>query len=266
MIECINIVPQNYLNFTDKCPMHMCLAHLLGEEGMEEYTAFYKKQSEDGNFVIMDNGVIEGSPLPIDKVLEKAKLVDADEIILPDVFLDAGATIAAVDFAMEYLKNKEHVRLMVVPHGKTLNEWTTCAALLINRWGDKIATVGIPKVLTSVAGRDARIDAIKSIASLIKQYELDIHLLGCWDTPLEITTAALAVVKKEIPVIRSTDSSIAFVYAREGIRFSASERPHNKATIDFKHEEVDNVLLEMNMHEWTNSGIFSNPYNIRSIF
>ena len=59
-----SIVPQNYLNLTSEAKMHMALAHLIAEPGYEQYTEFFMYRKQDA-FCILDNGVIEGSPMSI---------------------------------------------------------------------------------------------------------------------------------------------------------------------------------------------------------
>lgn len=262
MIKMASIVPQNLLYHIQKDNIHMALAHLVGEPGYEMYTDFYKKGRKASAFTILDNGVIEGSPMPIAKIIEKAELIKADEIVLPDVFKDDEATLTSVDNAIKWLEQRYKnikncpFRLMVVPQGKDKTSWLNCAEELIKRHGDKINTLGIPKHLVDTfKSRDARVDAI---ATLQRNPEIDIqgydiHLLGCWTTPLEVLTIAKLSDQGDIPMVRSCDSAIAYVYARNNARFCDMDRP-DKAPIDFKHGQCNETILRTNICSWYNVG------------
>ena len=52
-----HIVPVKCLEKTANNQYHMCLAHLVKES--EEYASFYRRMSDEGKFVLMDNGVAE---------------------------------------------------------------------------------------------------------------------------------------------------------------------------------------------------------------
>lgn len=248
------ILPQNFLSMVETDSYHMCLAHLIEAAGMEAYTDFFKRHAAiPNNYVIMDNGLIEGNPRPIEELVAKAERLGAQELILPDVFRNSHATLKAVDQAFEYIiKNNICIKLMAVPQGRTLNAWLSCALLLLDY---PITCIGVPKVLTDIAGRDGRLMAINKLQEIcpeIKHY--DIHLLGCWTTALEVLTLAKASEQGIIPTIRGVDSALSFVYARAGIRLSDDDRPDN-IPINFKESEVpSHGLLSLNIQAWQHSG------------
>jgi hypothetical protein len=142
---------------------------------------------------------------------------------------------------------------MAVPQGKTLEEWVACATEMLT-WG--IDTIGIPKVLTSIAGRDGRLHALKLIAPVIASLDSSIqhqsiHLLGCWESPLELTILAKAEQQRIIPIIRSCDSAIAYVYSKAGILLGTDARP--EGPVDFGGTVDDVLLLTDNITIWHQS-------------
>lgn len=249
-----SIVPQNFLHMTVEADFHMALAHLIGESGYEEYTAFFQNRKE-GSFCILDNGVIEGNPMPIEIVAEKAISINADEIVLPDAYKDATATIKMVDSAIKYLIEHfgEHnwpFKLMVVPQGDSVDSWLECAKILLEQYGMYIDTIGIPKhLIDTTQTRDARLFIISDLAEAIDLEGFEIHLLGCWKTPLEVLTIAKASEQGIIPTVRSCDSAIPYVYARHGLRFSDDDRPDTDP-IDFKRGYCNEILLAYNIIAW----------------
>lgn len=243
MIQVATILPQNYLHAVEQDSYHMCLAHLIGKEGMESYTDFFKRQAAKGNYVIMDNGLIEGAPQPIEVLYTRAQSIKASELVLPDVFRGAQATLSAVEEALKHLdKIAPKFPVMAVAQGATLEEWVDCAYKLIKHFD--ISCLGIPKVLVDIAGRDGRIKALQALDERLEGdfNGVKLHLLGCWQSSLEISMIAKLVEQKQLPEIRGVDSAIAYVYARAGKRLSDDDRPDSHP-IDFKNGTCDNPLL-----------------------
>ncbi len=244
------IVPQNYLNFTAHDDYLMCLGHLIGAPGMDEYTAFFMSAAAAGKFVMMDNGLIENDPRPITELAEKAMLIGASEMIMTDVFCDKEATLKAIEEGVKALEGVEHPRLMLVPQGKTVDEWVECAHEIICKYTHLDYTIGVPKVLVHLGGRDGRVEALTKLVDRCpvakhKTY----HLLGCWTTPLEITIIDKLVQQGNLPNVRGVDSAIPYVYARAGKAMNSQDRPDSKP-INFQHEEVPVLMLLRNIHHW----------------
>lgn len=249
-MKAATIVPTAYLGLIQNDDYHMCLGHLVGKD--KAYTDFYAEMGKDPNkYVIMDNGAAEQNRRPIEELVEKAKICNAQEIILPDELMDTETTLNLSYQALEYVRSHSKLKVMAVPQGETLEEWLDCALVMI---GWDIDCLGIPKILTRVAEhRDARLQAL----TLLDHYTrgLDIHLLGCWSTPIEITMIERAACNKSILPVRGVDSSIAYVYAREGILISQAERP--SGAIDFKAKDADVSLLQENINIWRNAATVS---------
>jgi hypothetical protein len=251
------ILPQNYLGKIKYDNYHMCLAHLIDTVGYEEYTNFYMSEIREESilrkepaYLIMDNGLIEGNPRPFHEILNKAIYIGADEFILPDVYMDGPATSKAVMDAMRYLSHMDSPKTMAVPQGKNMEEWLACAKFLCDA---PVDCIGIPKHLVSTCGRDGRLEAIYQLAQTGNLEGKEIHLLGCWKSPLEVLMIAKAEQCNQIPAIRGVDSAIAYVYARAGLRFSDDDRPDSNA-IDFNHGTCDETMLTMNILAWQDSG------------
>lgn len=248
------ILPQSYLHICEDEDYLMALAHLINKPGMEAYTAFFKRKGLDENtYLIMDNGVIEGDPRPINELLTKAIEIHANELILPDCFRNSTETLRMVDEATLYLANHSMditgMNFMAVPQGETLEQWLSCAVLLLDN--PAVGCIGVPKVLVDIAGRDARYVAISKLADRVGDFGgRDIHLLGCWKTPLEVSMIAKGVLQGDLPEVRGVDSIIAYNMARAGIKINCDDRP-NQDPIDFADGKIENeVLLAHNILIW----------------
>lgn len=246
------ILPQNYLHLTADDDYFMCLGHLINEPGYEQYTKFFADRAKEGKYVIMDNGVIEGNQRPIQELAEKAMSIGASEMIVTDVFRDCNATLEAISRDLKVLNNVPHPHVMLVPQGNTLDEWVFCAHQLIKRFGTYDFTIGVPKVLSDIGGRDGRIAALYKLCEVcpVAKHKTA-HLLGCWTSPLEILM--LDKIQDSgsrcLPKLRGVDSAIPFVFARAGLRVNAADRPDSDP-INFQHSEVSERLLKRNIKDW----------------
>jgi hypothetical protein len=246
MMKVATILPQTYLNVIEDDDYLMALAHLIDKPGMEQYTEFFKRKAKQENtFIIMDNGLIEGDPRPISELLNKAIDIGADELILPDVFRNSKATLYAVEEATMYLAAHYtefgEMGFMAVPQGETLEQWLSCAVLLLEN--PAVSCLGVPKVLVDIVGRDGRYIAIKQLMDRVGDLGgRDLHLLGCWRTPLEVSIIAKAIEQGDLPEIRGVDSAIAYVAARSNLKLNAGDRPDSHP-IDFADGKIENLTM-----------------------
>lgn len=240
------ILPQHFLDMIQDEPYLMALGNLIGAPGFENYTQFYAWAGKDPNkFVMLDTGLIEGNARPVEELLEKAKAIYADEMALNDIFMDHTATLKESWNALQYIKSQgdDHPRLMAIPQGTSLEDWIACAKEMLT-WD--IDTIGIPKVLTKLEGRDARLHAIIALEEFIG--DKHIHLLGCWDTPLELKVIENATRAGTISAVRGCDSAIAYAYARSGLKITEAARPEGE--INFGAMNCDLALLRYNIDVW----------------
>lgn len=213
------IVPVSQLEdiFRNKC--FMCLAQVAAES--EAYRGFHKHCLSEGKFVVLDNGECEGKRLSDDELVEMIKEIRPHEFILPDVMCDAEATLeSTMVFLDEHPNLNYKLRLMGVPHGKTLEEWEACAYVMI---ADKrIRTIGVPKVLSTLGSEKQfgddfkpyamRWHAVKYVqeqAEKMGRKNLRVHLLGMNEKPIIVKRIAYS-----FPIVRSCDTAYAWLAAQ----------------------------------------------------
>lgn len=241
-----HITPINYL--TSRTDYHMALTHLV-LEGNEKYINHFRCLPSN-DYIILDNSVIElGTAVSIEQVLEAAKIIGADEIILPDAFCDKDRTIELLNEIMSTQKYHDiPYKMMAVPQGKTVEDWFECYNYILDL--PIIHTIGIPKVIDAIfpGGRLALLDFLDDYLLIDESKEY--HLLGVWNNPIEIRWAAT------FDWIRGVDSSVAYVCGSRGIRFdpyAGAEKPD--CEWDFyetvPEEALNDVLYNMEvMEEW----------------
>ena len=258
------IVPQNYLHLIRNDDYFMCLGNLIGAPGMEKYTKFFQARCKEKKFVIMDNGLIENDPRPLAELAMKAINLGVSEMVMTDVFCDKNKTLAAIASGMVQLSGCAHPRLMMVPQGSSVEEWIECAHEIIMQYarGGFEFTIGVPKVLVKLGGRDGRIAALLGLMDKCPvARHMTFHLLGCWTTPLEITMIDKLTRQGHFPNVRGVDSALPFVYARAGKDITSQDRPDSEP-INFEKTKVNPLLLRSNVHKWRKAADSHSRFNL----
>lgn len=238
------VLPTFYLSLEKRSDYHLCLAHQVEKDPRYEY--FYRDQAVNGSFVILDNGIVEtGTPLPIEDLVRLADRIKCQEMVLPDSLFNSSETLRGSYHALSYISLIQQIRkrkLMVVPQGKTPEEWISCVKDMLS-WD--VDTFGItrflvPRVFIS------RLEALRRVPELIDSTR-DIHLLGCPEFP---TLSEISEIDKTFPGrIRGIDSGIAAIYAQNGLSMASDiEKPCR--TIDLDTKSLDYSLLKDNIRIW----------------
>ena len=147
------ICPTHDLKY-DNTDYHMALTHLILK--YPKYTEFYKQKLANGEYVILDNSLIElgNKALQSDVVMKAAEELRPSEIVLPDVYRDGKATIKSTDVALSKVElwlMMDETKLQVVCHGKNPDEWKSTWDTLSKY--DDVDVLAVPKVTeTQFAG------------------------------------------------------------------------------------------------------------------
>lgn len=206
--------------------------------GKNYYTEFYKNH----RMIIIDNMIYEKEKaIDIDTLIEKARLVNATEIIAPDVLYDGESTVTTTTEFIKSLSKEELQRfdIQAVAQGKDLDEYIRCLRVLHTI--PELATIGlsclaIPHVMKSITNTDDvmtnRIMLTMWLASIgffddiPTENQKMYHLLGLGSNVSELTLMR--------HLCRSCDSSLPFVMAQYNVPligklndYTIKERNHN---------------------------------------
>ena len=222
----IHIYPIGNLGMHYRQDMHMFLTHLV--EKYPHYARFARKVR---GYKILDNSLIElGGAVDLQRVLDAAAHIDADEIILPDVFQDGPATIRAVKAAIQelltiYPEGKFPYEIMAVAQGKDEKEWYECYQFLLSN--PYVSVIGIPKVLAKMhpKGRPYFVNELCDLQA--KPH----HLLGLWYSMSEFNEY------NSIDDIRSCDTVLSGYMAKYGLS-GAGVRPDGY-TVDLEEDVIE---------------------------
>lgn len=204
---------------------HLLLSHLFEHP---KYALHYKKRSEVGDYIILDNSAHEaGKGNKFTTLLIQAKSVLADEVVVPDVLFDSRGTVEGARASLRWLRSREgqdaykaclSPRLMYVPQGENRSEYAWCLREMIaaheaaeEHLDLQPPVIGISKDYYNWPN-EGLVGLVKDMTDLRVRMSIDIHCLG-WPTNLW----ALAPVARYYSWVRSTDSAKPFVYAKAGI-------------------------------------------------
>ena len=146
---------------------------------------FYREASERGEYVILDNSIIElGQPMATDELLRAIDLIHPTEFVCQDYPRDPATThFWAMEKGAELKKRYPDMKLMVVPQwgqGKVFEDWW--ASFLWLRNLPFIDTIGLPKFIRGGRGVAAQRLEQDPMLRLDKEF----HLLGTWGNPVEV--------------------------------------------------------------------------------
>jgi hypothetical protein len=165
-------------------PTHLLLAHdIVVEENQKIYEQVFRDNHNTFDHVVLDNSVVELGDAQIDDVIKKAgELTLPTCVVLPDVQMDGPATLRASQegyIRWQRTFPKELQNYMMVPQGKTLEEFVACAEEFvdvpnINYWG-------VPRNL--LKNLPTRMEAIEILHILAP--DRHIHMLGFSDNMID---------------------------------------------------------------------------------
>lgn len=249
----ITPVPDLSRFVTTDLTYHLILVHLFDHpEWGEEYKTFYKERSKSGDFVTLDNGAKElGSGLPVERLIDRGMEVGASELVVPDVRFECIRTLSSGRAALKWLRTQGKSRyewagkpkLMIVPQGKNLEEWTFCLDELLG-WAKTAMvklqgpppTVGVGYHYDHFFEQTPFHHLLETAVKRVRSE--DVHLLG-WTRRLE----TMAEIADRFPGIRSVDSSRPLVYAKSGLRCESGNYPFRDEGFFFESlpEEVESI-------------------------
>lgn len=204
-----------------------CLLHLLIRP---EYMEFYKKASQEGRKVLLDNSLFElGDSMSPDRLLWGINEIQPFWYVVPDAMNDTEKTIERFEDWKKNYKSKAYGLAMGVVQGETFDQLVRCYKYMAAN-ADKVA---IPFLATAYQNMFPDVENPLERAAMGRNYLIK-HLMatGAWrfDVPVHILGATLPgefadpVYRK---YIETMDSSCPITNAMSGklINPNTSEKP-----------------------------------------
>ncbi len=212
-----HIIPPGWAGIYPKGAYRMVLAHWALE--YPKYAATVKGASRalavDSPFILLDNGAFEGRELSNAQLNEAARRVVADEVVLPDVKGDGAATLRRSWSALGKLAT---TRVVFVPQGKDVEEWSKCLRAWLRRWegSEWSKTYTLTIGITSLRDPETK-EQVKGVRAALmleaSKTAYPLHLLGIGD-PYLFASEDLPMALK--CAVRGVDTSTAFAQAAAG--------------------------------------------------
>lgn len=209
---------------------HLLLAHLVKYPAYVE--AYKQLKLQNGNsFFILDNSAFElERAYPNDLLLEAAHVVNADEVIAPEIMGDMKGTIEKVqDFISFAGVEGWDKRIGAVLQGRSFKDFLKCFAAFHAM--DDIQTICIPMLdppdapYKHVRSYTTRVVLNRILFCQIINQKFDVrkpvHLLG-------LTDGIELEVQRKHKWIRGNDSSSAFIHGYFGHRYTDRGLPCEK--------------------------------------
>jgi hypothetical protein len=242
------IPPMGYDYMALRSNFHLVLPQYLK---YERFIQTYNQAALRGDYIVLDNGAAEGTGIMGNdgsELMRAAKILCANEIVVPDVLGNRMATQEAVfDFIRHCTPEAAKAKKMAVAHGADLLDVRACIRRLERQ--PSIKVLGLPRYLPTYK-QAGRID----IANWVQEHFLgrfEIHFLGAAPSwPQELKYAA-----KYVPFVRSMDTSMPFNFALAKEKLTDRTRQVIARPKDYfaTYQVVDSNLLENNirtMLEW----------------
>lgn len=239
-VQFAHIAPVGSMNMAEhESDINLVLAHLVGDN---EYTKFYANSDK---VTIMDNGAFElGQSYEPAKLIELAKLVNADYIVLPDYPGEhQSKTIEAANIYIPLFKDAGF-KVFFVPQALPgdinglLEAWDYA---LNNPDIDLIGNsiLAAPNAFGKMHSLESRFRILRDIAPRYSRELLSkrIHMLGMLDTVHEI-----CLCRPFHWMINSWDSSAAVWYGLNGLDVS-EQFVKFKKEVDFSTPETRDLAL-----------------------
>lgn len=246
------IVPKSHLDEIQNDEYMMALSYALTDT---TYLHFFVDSVIKGSYVILDNSAVElGGPEDFDTYLEKARYIKASEIMLPDIFQNAEATLDQAKCSLYklgkyfYSYSSYNPDIMIIPQGRSGDEWRINALELINlvhpycKSKNSKMRIGISARYTDLFGGN-RWDVLWMGLGEGHGY----HFLGCYANPwMEIRPIL------HLQSVVGVDSSYPSVFAKNNMELNniTLSMPRPMTKLDLINDEYHKSLLNQNINVW----------------
>jgi len=207
----------------DTGSIHMVIPQLLE---IEPYYDFYANRSD---YVILDNGAVEFGAMGNEELIELAKEIKANEIVMPDRLCNGLETFnLSFDFYCVLSKSeRKQFKIMAVPQGKDLIDFVNCYTRLKSLNPD-------------VIGLNHWFDSTGESRTLI-QKRLDVDMFNSFEVHLLGLTNA-GELNRSSPKVRSCDTSYAFKMAYQNRVIGYGDSDVCKIQMDFGMDLTEGQL------------------------
>jgi hypothetical protein len=216
------------------------LAHLIDTNPV--YANWVTNRAE-GMELYLDNGAYElGHSMDIDHYVHIIEALQPTVAVVPDVMSDLPKTL---NLTKQFFDKKlpTGTQYMVVPQGKTTDEWIICLHKMTRMFRHKFQIIGIPRVMYP-----RRLQLARHAHSFTTK---PIHILGC------VETSEIAGMLSSYVPIRSLDTS--------WVARHALGKTGHKDKLDFETDNLDFNTFQNSVNTFLNQIAPSLPPRIDGV-
>lgn len=213
----------------------------------KRYRGFYRKRSEEGDFIILDNGAAESFEFGHKHLHTMADSMGVREIVVPDTLYDPEDTLdKARAFSRHASKDYQY---MVVAQGRTAEDCIRSIQVIARTPRlEYVTTLGIPRLLNE-SDRFARQRVSEFLAATDFQYMYQYHYLGAgqWFDEVGYLDA--------VGVGRGIDTSAPIYMGQNGYTLQKGNR-YKKRPSTFFTSTIDKPQIKQNIDtylDWANA-------------
>jgi len=254
---------------------HLLLSHLLKYKHYKEH--YIREKKNNKAYLILDNSAHEfKSGQKAELLIDQAFEIKADEIVCPDILFDGRGTFDRCRDALRVFSQSDRFaelkpNIMIVPQGKTYEEWQVCLYDMMNEYDwvyskhpkqfKQVPVIGLSKDYEMWDGGLTRLFE-QNLTLVMTNEWISVHLLGWGRNLWDLNTIAREY--GSIEYLRSVDSAKPFVYALSNIRLNFNEsipeyptRPKNYFQSSLTKEQRDIAYNNVRMFELAAKGKLS---------
>lgn len=240
------IPPFAYLEEVTTTDYHLMLPLCLESS---DYTRMYSTLRKRGDYLILDNGAAESTPLDPERLMSWANMIMPQEVVIPDAMGIHADTVRRVMEFEEYADPR--FKYMAVLQGQTWEELEQCVNAYA--WIDYVDVIGVPRhLITTIGDNEIRVAVVRMIQERWEN-RFQIHLLGTHPSYIQ-ELARCGQLFNELGV-RGVDTSAPFNYAwQEKMISHFDDVPRSSTYFTDSFAGVRYNLLRDNiesMVEWT---------------
>ena len=198
----------------------MVLAHWLKGAGADTYTQRQNKATLATTYTLLDNGAFEGEQVNLDYLILAAQVLNANEVVLPDV---PGEWKETLKTSQQVLGRLNNLNVGFAPQGRSGAEQLRCLKSWMDYWGDREQFLSL--CIPSLRDKDGIAIPGSKTKTLLEasKYGVPIHLLGIAD----VNYFATDLLPKALELgVRGVDSSLAFALGARNILLTVDAPKH----------------------------------------
>lgn len=224
------------------------LPHLFDQD--EEYLQYFKDAKKAGRYIIMDNSLHElGEAYNHDRLKYWIKELEPNEFIVPDVWMNCGATAAQAKYWKQF-KYPKNTKITAVIQGEDKNQAYLCANLLANLGYKKLCvSYGatwyndfFPHTNPDMGKALGRVRFVQGLLNLKQLKDIKFHLLGC-SIPQEFgwydNNPRIESIDTSNPIMAALEGTI---YSEHGLNNKPKANMNDHFNMNFDDIQYEDIL------------------------